>query len=285
MSCSPYIVESYISAPFTIFDANLAQNLVEEFLDNHKFFLTRSLEEYTTEEWLSGSSSENQVTRKNIAKHSGRSVFLEDNRSIHLSSFAKDNALNLELERPLSADDGLTLKDTFIRLKDYQSAYSVLTNLVSSIHILRCEESEFDVSYSHSKVPFSIFVSIPPRDSFAYELRLIESIIHETLHLFLSLLEQRLPLIEDSARIDTFYSPWRDTERPLSGVIHGMFVFRGIYDLFSANATCKMTKSEQVHIKSRMNEIKEQIDSLREFHKLDGLTNAGRRLSKILSQF
>ena len=94
-----------------------------------------------------------------------------------------------------------------------------------SVHVLQPPGAEIDVSYSDPDVPFSVFLSIPapgPRAA----LRLAESLVHECMHLHLTLIEAVLPLVGDE-RASTF-SPWMYRPRPLRGVLHGLYVFSAI---------------------------------------------------------
>ena len=91
-----------------------------------------------------------------------------------------------------------------------------------SVHVLQPPGTEVDVSYSDPDAPFSVFLSIPRPGRHA-ALRLAESLVHECMHLHLTLIEAVLPLVEDE-RASTF-SPWRRRPRPLRGVLHGLYVF------------------------------------------------------------
>ena len=97
-----------------------------------------------------------------------------------------------------------------------------------SVHVLQPPGTEIDVSYSDPDMPFSVFLSIPGPGVHA-ALRLAESLVHECMHLHLTLIEAVLPLVDD-VRASTF-SPWMRRPRPLRGVLHGLYVFSAI-DLF-----------------------------------------------------
>lgn len=97
-------------------------------------------------------------------------------------------------------------------------------SLVRSVHILRSTDPNIDVSFSDPAIPFSIFLSVPK--GIDADVRIAEAIVHEAMHLQLSLVEQAVPLVIDSGI--TRYSPWKQAQRPLSGVIHALYVFRVI---------------------------------------------------------
>jgi hypothetical protein len=57
-----------------------------------------------------------------------------------------------------------------------------------SLHVA---DPEFDISHSDPEVPFSIFVSVPGVDEPYGPLRLAEQIVHECMHLQLTLIERK----------------------------------------------------------------------------------------------
>jgi HEXXH motif-containing protein len=57
---------------------------------------------------------------------------------------------------------------------------------------------------------------------------IVEALVHEYLHNKLSALLLVDPLIVGPTREAIYYSPWRPDPRPLSGILHGVFVFQGI---------------------------------------------------------
>ncbi len=96
--------------------------------------------------------------------------------------------------------------------------------LVKSAHLLEVQEPGYDVSFSDPSLPFSIFFNISEGKFEAA--RIAEAIIHEAMHLQLSLIEISFDLYINSEA--NFYSPWKNSMRPVSGVLHGLYVFRVI---------------------------------------------------------
>ena len=90
------------------------------------------------------------------------------------------------------------------------------------MHVLQPPGAEIDVSYSDPDVPFSVFVSIPGPGRHT-ALRLAESLVHECMHLHLTLIEAVVPLVGDDCA--STFSPWLRRPRPLRGVLHGLYVF------------------------------------------------------------
>ena len=101
-----------------------------------------------------------------------------------------------------------------------------VAKLVRVCHLLVPEDDDHDVSYSDPHLPFSIFVSISPRRQRHDVLRLVEAIVHEAMHLQLTLLEHASPLVRPST--EQYFSPWKGTYRSPQGVMHALYVFRVI---------------------------------------------------------
>ena len=97
--------------------------------------------------------------------------------------------------------------------------------LARAVHLLHQNDPRKDISFSDPKIPLSVFISVPMgnKDGAA---RTAEGIIHEVMHLQLSLVEHFIPLAkDDSAR---HYSPWKREYRPVSGLMHALYVFGAI---------------------------------------------------------
>ena len=102
-------------------------------------------------------------------------------------------------------------------------AVAVLESVLWVVHVLQPEAADYDVSYSDPEIPFSIFVGVPDVEVLHGDLRLAEGVLHECLHLQLSLVEDVMPLVTD--RAERHFSPWQQTMRPAQGVLHGVYVF------------------------------------------------------------
>lgn len=158
-----------------------------------------------------------------------------------------------------------------------------VSKFVRCIQVIESDGEDFDTSYSHPEIPFTIFVSLCHEKSQTTLLRLAESILHETMHLKLTLLEKLVPMTSDELR-ETHFSPWRGVQRPVRGVLHGLFVFRCIYDFYSSISTDK-PYSESDYVKSRLTDIKKEIAILQDFPLSPGLTSAGKTLATNLVKF
>ena len=92
--------------------------------------------------------------------------------------------------------------------------FSSVRILLRSLHVLESPGRGYDVSFSLPTLPNSIFISIPQPSEPNSVSRLTEAIVHEVLHLQLSLVERICPLVRDDAEQEFAYSPWRDERRP-----------------------------------------------------------------------
>ncbi len=147
--------------------------------------------------------------------------------------------------------------------------------VVKSIHLLVAER-EHDISYSSPAIPFSIFVSVPRADERNAVVRLAEAIIHEAMHLQLTLIEAVFPLI--SGRATTTFSPWKLEDRPIRGVLHGLYVFGVIFQALGSLG--QSVPTVESYGAARQRQISTEIDSVEDIRQ--GLTSHGAELWKLL---
>ena len=130
--------------------------------------------------------------------------------------------------------------------------------------------AEYDVSHSDPAVPFSIFLSVPPAGQTG-RLRLAESIIHECMHLQLSIVEKALPLIDE---------PHAMYCRPASGVLHGLYVFSVIYQFFGCSTlNAHLTSQERLFADLRRSQLSRELNQVVPFARIDSLSREGRCLA------
>jgi HEXXH motif-containing protein len=168
-------------------------------------------------------------------------------------------------------------------LNNIQPVGAFIRQIVSSVQILEAEDKETDISYSHPDIPFSIFFSLCEPMSIISDLRVAESILHEAMHLKLTLIENYCSLVKPHTR-QTFHSPWRDEQRPIRGVLHGMFVFKAISDLYALILTKTKNENIESFILKRRRQIADEMLSIRDFYNSPGLTKEGRQLAIKLIQ-
>ena len=169
-----------------------------------------------------------------------------------------------------------------IDLLDYVPTLQVtVASLVRACHLVKPRNDDYDISYSDPQLPFSIFVSVPRRRRPENSLRVIESIVHEAMHLQLTLIERALPLVEDSESVH--FSPWKNEHRPTRGLLHALYVFR-VIDRFlhELHEHRSQLGRERSYIASRRNEISRQIREIGAFQDSPSLTPWGSAFAQRL---
>jgi HEXXH motif-containing protein len=161
------------------------------------------------------------------------------------------------------------LKLAFNLIAEVPSLHRTVLSLVRSIHVLKAQSDQHDVSFSDPTIPFSIFVSIPSVRETNSSIRLAEAIIHEAMHLQLTLIESFCPLIsEDDKKL---FSPWKNEDRRPSGVLHALYVFSVIY-----TALPLLNISDKQLVLRRRQEIESQILEIDSFRVTQGFTLLGQ---------
>jgi len=153
--------------------------------------------------------------------------------------------------------------------------------LVKSLHLIKLEDDTYDVSFSEPLLPFSIFVSVPRKRMKSDFLRVAEAIVHEAMHLQLSLIEKVMPLINSNEQ--KFYSPWKDEYRNSTGILHALYVFK-VIESFYGHLELKQCLSpfDLDFTKKRHREILLQINEIKDFLKSPDLTEYGLLITKRL---
>lgn len=221
----------------------------------------RAKESYRTSSWLGQTNpSYSQCERIAIGD---RTAILEDLADTEMSGLSivparwrKGDANQLRAALTLlDCVDGLT---------------ATLAPLVRAMHRLDAEP-EYDISHSEPNLPYSIWVSIPPTGTTA-AVRLAESILHEAMHLQLTLIETEQPLVAQAGQ--RAWSPWQAKQRPAQGLLHGLYVFAVIFELLdeldkiAQSITLGDGQAEAAlysHFRARRRQIAEEISALPDF--------------------
>jgi HEXXH motif-containing protein len=179
-----------------------------------------------------------------------------------------------------AANSATRFRAALQRIGAVPSLYSTIAVYLRSLHVLQSPGAAIDVSHSDPAVPFSIFLSVPP-DGQNGLLRLTESIVHECMHLQLTLIEAELPLV--GAANAMAFSPWQQCARPLSGLLHGLYVFAVIDAFFEAMDRSQMlSPCETTFIGKRHEEITREVALVDHLSTAEALTDAGRGLARQL---
>jgi HEXXH motif-containing protein len=152
----------------------------------------------------------------------------------------------------------------------------IVATWVQDIHLLTSTPG-YDVSHSEPRWPTRIFISVPERTDGVGALRLTENVIHEAMHLLLTGVEARKPLVADPEQ--HIASPWRAERRPVGGVLHGLFVFTCL-SAFFAEVVARLDGDMRKHALGRINNIKLEIGSIDMQKLFAGLTPYGVALTR-----
>jgi HEXXH motif-containing protein len=146
--------------------------------------------------------------------------------------------------------------------------------LVRTFHLIKPQDDDYDLSFSEPHIPFSIFVSVPTKRSLIHRLRIAEAIVHEAMHLQLTLINKTVPLTGSTSR--RYYSPWRKEYRDSQGILHALYVFRVIDRMLEQLASLVgSTRDVTEYIHGRRFDIDGQIRTIRSFQNCPELTRVG----------
>lgn len=154
--------------------------------------------------------------------------------------------------------------------------------LVRCVHLIEAPSPELDCSYSRPDLPFSVFLSVPDRRARSRIERLTEALVHETMHLQLSLVEHRIPLIEPARAGTVAFSPWRGGERPVRGVLHALYVFVVVQRLWRRACRKPPHGLDRQFAQARVRAIRDEVRKARHLAASPGLSREGRQLVRNL---
>lgn len=166
-------------------------------------------------------------------------------------------------------------------LRDAADLLSIPPRLEPSVRaavdeiVLLKARPRFDISHSEPRWPQTVFVSVPSRADQVSALRAAENVVHEAMHLQLTLMENATPLVDNEQSKMT--SPWRDEPRHLRGVLHGFYVFTCIAAFFDDLRTSGVLTAQGAgHVDRRQTQIAEELSQVNREQLASGLTAGGR---------
>ena len=152
-----------------------------------------------------------------------------------------------------------------------------VAGLCRSLHVLIASGTDFDVSYSDPSLPLSVFVSCPlPAERHRVE-RLAENVVHEALHLQLSLVERVWSLVIDVPNEEPVFSPWKDEWRTVRGLVHAVYVFGNLRCFWKGVASKQPDSSS--FAQARIQTIDTEMAAAAHLLRCESLTAMGRRLA------
>lgn len=161
--------------------------------------------------------------------------------------------------------------------------YETVSHLVACLHILQPKDDDFDISYSLPNIPFSIFISVPSKRMENDVLRVAEAILHEAMHLQLTLIEQCVPMIIGTDK--SCFSPWKNEQRHPRGVLHAIYVFCVIKQFFELLIKQDISTSAIQFLNERCNVISNQLTEINDFRNCQYLTESGKTLTNRLFNY
>ena len=191
-------------------------------------------------------------------------------QSLGLQFATKRDIENMGLEEVLSKSLDL--------MRLVPPLYGTVAGVCRSVHVLLASAERYDVSYSDPSLPFSIFVTCPTEGEPDRWERLAENILHESLHLQLSLIENIQPLVADGAKEKKVFSPWRQEERSIGGLLHAIYVFGNLH-CFWRQAACRHPPLA-TFAKARLDSINCEVGAAVDLLEPRYLTSLGRAISK-----
>ena len=240
--------------------------------------LTR--ESYSTERFLSDSPDNNTAVSKTISVASGNLLLCEAH-SAGLVRYSAEHGLILASDADADRATGLIEAALLRVVEPYPFLWSAVSELAWRCHIVLAPDDDYDVSFSDPAIPFSIFVSAPARNERSSILRVAENLIHETMHLQLTLFEGLFPLVDIASSWFT-YSPWTQQKRPAHGVLHGLYVYCVLRWMWRQFSLKTRNKTDREFALRRISEIDGEISAVRGLEESPALTEAGKHFLRKL---
>lgn len=187
----------------------------------------------------------------------------------------------------LSSSDALdvrkVLRQADALLSNLPEVHASAQAFVQAIHLIESTGPDYDCSFSDPKLPFTVFVSIPSYVGKQRELRVMEAVVHECMHLQLSAFEHLTPLVRPESDDVTWHSPWKREHRKLQGILHGMYVFHVVAYVYSHLLKAHvLLNADEPFARRRLEEIAGEVGQVRGVEASPGLTEAGARLASTI---
>lgn len=240
------------------------------------------LSNYGTHRWLRDDPS---AERCDVVE-----LVLGDQRKCHVEVLPPSSRARYERLGLVFPDSARVAEDTSA-VATALSFVALVPNLLRTVtaylcilHILQAPSADHDVSHSDPDIPFSIFLSVPSNREQGH-VRLAESIIHECMHLQLTMIENMVPLVACEARRS--FSPWQRSLRPLGGVIHGLYVFAVVDAYYRiVQQAPSLTTAERRFVNKRRRDLVEEVGQVGDLTTGCGLTADGKALfDRLVQQF
>ena len=238
-----------------------------------------SLQSYGTTRYLQRDSSAPLLEISRVRASHGLVLLIE---SLSHRSFERYQKIGLRQRRWERSDDidvFQTIAEAVAYFASCPPLNIVVAHLLRNVHILEVDDSSIDLSHSDPEVPLSAFISVPPKSAPHAALRVCESLLHECMHLQLSLVERNVALVTHKQAICP--SPWRAELRPPSGLVHGIYVFNAINAFLRRLERVTEEHHELEYIRRRQAEIEPEVEKAHRSLNAADLTPTGTTLLSV----
>jgi hypothetical protein len=229
---------------------------------------------YSTQRFLSGSPD--TIAAPKSIPVLGKNSLICEGRSSELIRYATKHGLRLASERASDKASDLITAALMEVVMPYPFLSSAVSELAWHCHVVLAIDNDYDVSFSDPAIPFSVFISVPARGDRRSLLRTAESLIHETMHLQLTLFEALSPLVDETST-SSMFSPWKQQERPVQGILHGLYVFGVLRWMWRQVSDSTQNMPDREFALRRISQINEDVSAVRALEESPALTENGRR--------
>lgn len=170
-----------------------------------------------------------------------------------------------------------TLEMSLDCIRAVRPLLGTVVGVCRSLHVLSAPGEDTDLSFSEPCLPFSVFVSCPPAEERDRVERLAESLVHEALHLQLSLVESVEQLVTDVPDEKLVASPWKGEGRTARGLLHAVYVFGNLRCFWKSMVSIAPESSS--FARSRVEAIEAELARAVHLVESRSLTAAGRKMA------
>ena len=253
---------------------SLTASLVEQAEREQLAPVGLSLPTYGTQRIVARDAAAPRNSLAQIPLRDGRSLLIEELCS-HTQADYEKRGLPLVSRENYGPAIANKIAEALAALRELPSLETSVLALIRSVHLLDVDNDSFDVSHSDPEIPLSVFLSVPNLTTPDVALRVLESLVHEAMHLQLSLIERVTALAPDTRRC--LPSPWRSDLRPPTGLLHGSYVFTVIAWAYSRLLSTKHQSVEsQSYLSRRLSTVITELDFAWWHLRPDFLTATGR---------
>ena len=159
---------------------------------------------------------------------------------VHHSLFEAYYIDSISLDKGLAQQVCLQIAEAVKLIESSAPEYAAeISEYVEWYVPLKFDDIDTHHSFTSAQLSGVVFLSLAKNT-----VRMAEAIVHESGHMLLNMMTDVTPIVlnDDS---ETYYSPWRQDPRPISGLIHALFVFSRVH-LFLSKTNGEKFDSEDI---------------------------------------